>query len=492
MFRGADAVTVASRIAGERRAMVRHSAGAWVAAGAAVACLALAAGSVVLADARWLALPAALPFAAWALALAAVGAGGWWGRAAMRRDGEVARIAELVEREGLMREGAVRVALEVAHTNVLGARAAADVAATLDARGAHLAPAAQRMLARRFTAGAGALVAGGVVLLSAVRSGPDGWCALVHPVAAAAGTLLPPLRVELGGPRVVRGARARVRVHAAGRQSVTLRRRATGGAWYEAPLAVRNGEAEFVLDAVDADLALVATDGRASSDTVRLSVVDRPFIGDVALRAEYPAYLGRASEVLSASEGIKVPRGTVLRVSARSTAELVRAGLAAGNDSTALTVHGREVHGVITADHSGAWAWTAATVDGPIADLPPPLELDVVADSVPRVEILMPGRDTLVGAPDRIPVAVIALDDRALAEVSVVSQRISGGQAQPEVVQRLVVQPGSQWTGSMVLDLAARGMVAGDAMKVVAVATDASPWHQEGRSREILIRIPDG
>ena len=484
-------MSVASRIAGERRTIVRHAAGAWIAAGGAAACVALAAGSTLLADARWLSLPPVLPFAAWALALAAIGAGVWWGRDAMRRDGQLSRIAEIVERESMMREGAVRVALEVAHVNVLGARAAEDVATRLEGRGARLAPNEQRLLARRFVAGAAALVVGAAVLAVAVLTGGDGWRALAHPIAAATGALLPPLRLEMGGPRVVRGARARVRVHADGRRSVTLLRRETGGAWHASPVSVQNGEAEFVIDAVDADLALVATDGRATSDTARLTVVDRPFIGDVALRAEYPSYLGRASEVISAAEGLTLPRGTVLRIAARSTAALTRAGLTMGNDTIALTMNGREVRGAITADRSAAWSWTAATTDGPIADLPPPLELDVVADSAPRVVILVPARDTLIGAPDRIAVSLIAIDDRALADVSILTQRMSGGQAQPEVLLRLVVRPGQQWSGSVVLDLAARGMVAGDAMKVVAVATDASPWHQEGRSRELLIRIPD-
>ncbi|MBI2796911.1 MAG: hypothetical protein HYX65_09425 [Gemmatimonadetes bacterium] len=484
-------MTVAAKIAAEREAIVRRAAGAWLAAGVAVACAVLAVVAAALADARWLSLPAVLPFAGWGVALAAVSGAAWSARQAARRDGDLARVAECVEREGVMREGAVRVALEVAQANVLGARASADVARSLETRGDRLAPASRRQVARRLAAGAAALVVGAGALLAAAMASPDGWRALVHPVAAASGGLLPPLRVEMAGPRAVRGSSVRVRVNAAGRRTVTLLRRATGGSWHAAPLPVRRGMADFVLDAVDADLALVATDGRATSDTARLSVVDRPFIGDVALRAEYPAYLGRTSEALSASEALRVPRGTVLRVVARGTAALARAAVVLGADTIGFVVNGREVRGTIVAAQSGAWAWMAATADGPIADLPPPLELEVVADSAPRVEILVPGRDTLIGAADRIAVTLVALDDRALGEVSLLTQRISGGQGQVEVAQRLAVQPGPQWSGTVPLDLLARGLVPGDAMRVVAVAHDASPWKQEGRSRELLVRIPD-
>jgi hypothetical protein len=141
----------------------------------------------------------------------------------------------------------------------------------------------------------------------------DGLRALANPVAAASGTLLPAMRV-LGVPaRVARGRPLTATIAAPGRGRVLARWRAAGGGWTERALAVGpDGRALLAIGPVDADLALVVSDGRAQSDTVRVAVEDRAFVGDVTVRAEYPAYLGRAPEAL--------PAGDVVRRAARDGA----------------------------------------------------------------------------------------------------------------------------------------------------------------------------
>jgi hypothetical protein len=68
--------------------------------------------------------------------------------------------------------------------------------------------------------------------------------------------------------------------------------RQTGRAWKQDVVPVSAaGRAVVDVGSVDADLALAATDGRATSDTARVHVTDRAFVGDVSVRAEYPAYL---------------------------------------------------------------------------------------------------------------------------------------------------------------------------------------------------------
>ena len=484
-------MTVLARIVAERAALVRRLGVAGVSFGAAVALGALALGAATLGDARWLDLPAAVPFVIWVLAAGAVALGAAWAVRSARRDGTSASLATVVEREMVLREGAVRVALEVGDTGALGRLAARQMAASLDARGVVSAPAMRRRAARRAVMGAAFLAIGVAVLIGATRGSPDGWRALRRPIAARNGSLLPRLQIVTPGPRVLRGSPAVLRVRASGRRSVVVLRRATGGAWITSELPVKGGVAVLSLPQVDADLAVVATDGRASSDTARLTVTDRPFVGEVSLRAEYPAYLGRAADVLPAGEPVRVPRGTTLAVTARATAVLSRAALALGSDTAALTVNGRDVRGRIAPDKSGAWSWVAATNDGPIADLPTPIEIEVLADSAPIIEIVSPSRDTLVGAADRVTLTVAASDDRAIADITLLSTRVAAGQALPGVAQRLAASPGPQWNGTVMLDLAARGLLPGDELRVVAVATDASPWHQQSRSRELVIRLPD-
>ena len=293
-------MNIREQIARERAAVIRAATVTGTGAGLALASAVLALAAWALADARWLRAPALLPFVAWLGALALVLFGIRRGRRHAADVGATGPVARAMEAESGTREGAVRVALEVADIGALGRRAAEDTSRWLAAKGDVLAPGTrQRGLRRMLAAGAGVVVgATGLALVT----GLDGWRVLQHPVAAATGVLLPALRVETPGPRIVRGQPAHVTVHARGRRTVLVRRRATGGAWREEDLAVTDGRAEFTVSAIDADLALVATDGRATSDTAHIAVVDRPFVGDVLIRAEYPAYLRRSGEALPSGE----------------------------------------------------------------------------------------------------------------------------------------------------------------------------------------------
>ncbi len=479
---------IREQIARERAAVVRAATLTGTGTGLAGASVVLAVAAWAFADARWLRAPSMLPFAVWLGAVALVLYGVRLGRRHAADTGATGPVARAVEVESGTREGAVRVALEVADTGVLGRRAAEDTARLLAAKGDVLAPGTRQRGTRRLLAAGAGVVVGATGL--ALVTGLDGWRVLQHPVAAATGVLLPALRVETPGPRIVRGQPARVTVHARGRHTVLVRRRATGGAWREEDLPVTDGRAEFTVSSIDADLALVATDGRATSDTARIAVVDRPFVGDVVIRAEYPAYLRRSGEALPSSEPLRVPRGTTLVVRAMGTTELSRATLSLGPDSVPFTLRGKALETRLVAERSGAWSWSGSTADGPIADLPTPLELEVLPDSVPQVEILAPGRDTLVGAGDKVAVSAVAVDDRALAEVTLLVERRVRGQAAPAVATRLARAPGAQWSGSAVVDLASLGVQPGDIVRVVVTATDASPWKQEGRSRDLVLRIP--
>ena len=74
-------------------------------------------------------------------------------------------------------------------------------------------------------------------------------------------------------------------------------------------------------------------------------------------------------------------------------------------------------------------AWLATGATGPIADVPLPLELEVVPDSAPRVELVSPATDTIVAGDDRITLRATATDDHGIARVEIVSwRRATGGQ----------------------------------------------------------------
>ena len=140
---------------------------------------------------------------------------------------------------------------------------------------------------------------------------------------------------------------------------------------------------------------------------------------------------------------------------------------------------------------TGNYAWIATGTTGPIADVPLPLELEVVPDSAPHVELVSPATDTIVAGDDRITLRATATRrPRHRARRAREWKQGPTGGAQPPATQRLADASATVWDGSAVLDLAPRGLKPGDALHVKIVATDNSPWAQRGESRELLLKIP--
>ncbi|HSJ62352.1 MAG TPA: hypothetical protein VK922_00475 [Gemmatimonadaceae bacterium] len=483
-------MTVTTLVSRERARMTAALAAQGAGIALALAALVLAGGALVLGDARWIALPA-VPLLTWLMVLLLIGAASWWTGRRLRRRASREAVAAAIEGERDLRAGALRGALEVSESGALGRRAADALARSLGTTRGALAPRTQRSLWMRGAYAAAAALLGVLALGAARTASPDGWRAMRHPVGAYTGTLLEPITMVDAPPAVLRGERVRLTILAPHRRSITLTSRATGRPWHSDALPVTDGVATVQLGPVDADLMLVADDGRVRSDTVHIRVTDRPFVGDVAVRAQYPAYLGRAPDVLPVGEVARIPRGTVLSVRGRASVALTGVALVRGDDTVRLTPDEHAFSGRLASPASGRWSWIAEGVRGPIADVPAPLELEVVADSSPVAEILAPQRDTVVLAGDRVILRAAASDDHGVASVVVRTWRVpEGGRAQPSVTQA-IAEPGDvQWIGDLPIELAPRGLEPGDALHVVVEATDASPWRQTGTSRELVLRIP--
>ena len=289
----------------------------------------------------------------------------------------------------------------------------------------------------------------------------------------------------------MRGEKLRVRVTAPERRALEVHMRTTGTAWDTLNLPMSHGAGSTVLGPLDADLTIVATDGRVSSDTVAIRVTDRPFVGDVAIRATYPSYLGRPAETVPLGEPARVPRGTVLTISGRASTDLRSVGLQREKDSVRLEPDGHGFAGRLVALESGHFTWFANGAMGAIPDLPQPLDLEVVTDSAPQVEVLAPARDTIVLPDARLTLRVAASDDHGLSDVTLETRRKMGdGALMPALAQTLAAPHAPQWSGEQPLDLSARDLQPGDELQVSVTATDNSPWRQTARSRTVVLRVP--
>ncbi|MBV6521613.1 MAG: hypothetical protein MNPFHGCM_01756 [Gemmatimonadaceae bacterium] len=476
----------------ERRGLARLTSAAVLTVLVAVVTVAVAAAVYWLGGARWLELPRVLPFTLWAIVIGIVVVGLRRGRAMVRRGSELSQVALAVEQERALRTGSLRGTLEVANSGALGRLSAEKMAERLRSLDSPvLAPIARKRALTRALAGCVVALAGAFGMVSSATAAPDGWAALLHPLRAWTGTLLDGVTLGRVPAAVLRGERVTLTVRAPGRKSVEVSQRRTGGAWLRSNHVVKDGITTVRLDPIDATLLVFATDGRAISDTATISVVERPFIGGVTIRASFPAYLNRRDETISLGEPARIPRGTVLALDGQSSTELREVALSrdGSTERIAMAPNGRHFSGRVVASTSGRYVWSAVGAGGPIADVPSALDLDVQPDSEPRVEILSPGRDTTAGASDTLSLSILATDDHGVGSVLVRSWIVSArGETRAQATRAIAAPLDVQWSGETPLAIA--GLTPGEALHVVALAADRSPWKQVGASRELIIRLP--
>ncbi|MFL5609058.1 MAG: hypothetical protein ACJ8AD_21565, partial [Gemmatimonadaceae bacterium] len=398
------ASTIGGLVEHERRHVRRSELAAAVLFGAGATSLVLGLGAALLGSARWLILPRAIPFVVWLVVGAALLALAELTRRRLRGGGSAAQIALAIESEQGLRRGLLVGAIELEGSGALAARAASAARASLP-QGAPLAPALRRTSSRRAALGLGAAAAGVLVLSSATPLFGDGLRVVMRPLDAWRGALLDRPRIE-GAPReLLRGSPLRVVVRAPGRAKVVLAGRQTGEPWRFDTLAVDPGtdEARWTLPALRGDLRLVATDGRATSDSVVVRAADRPFLGAVTIHVTYPAYLARPAEALPIGEPLRLPRGTTLTIAGRASVPLDLVMLSGmGTESYSLTPSGHTFSGRFVVSRSMRLAWRASGPLGAVPDVPPPLEIELLGDAPPQVSIVAPTADTVLAIDDRV------------------------------------------------------------------------------------------
>jgi hypothetical protein len=456
--------------------------------------LVLGLGAWLLAGNRWMTLPRGTPFVVWAALVGANAAVVAWAVRRFRRDLGRPAVAAAIEREQTLRAGELRGVMEVGDQSAIARRADERLVRRLsEGRGRTLVPSLEKSRRSHAVQAIGVAVVTLAMLLVAAPSLNDGLLAIRRPVAAWKGTLLPSLAFRGLPTELLRGEPLNVTVDAPGRRSVELSVRSTGEGWRTIAVRVDSARGTGVVDigAVRGDLQLVASDGRSETDTTVIRVTDRPFVGGVVLRAVYPAYLGRAPEGLPVGEPARVPRGTVVMVSGRASTALRSVRVVGEKDSVAFMVDGHAFAGRFVPLASGRWEWSAQDARGPVADVPLPLEIEVVPDSVPRVDLVSPPTDTIIATGSRLPLAVTATDDYGFAGIELhTARQADGRRKEPFVAQRISGAQGAVWNGTPSVDLASRGLNAGDALTIVIVAVDNSPWAQRGTSRELVVRMP--
>lgn len=352
---------------------------------------------------------------------------------------------------------------------------------------------ARRLRTLTLAAGLCAVVA--LLAFAAPERSRASWSPLLRPVATIAATALPPLQVEPGDASVPRGGEVAVQVRAPQRSGVMLYWRAQGDVLHEEALAMVDATATARIPSIDAAVRywVRAPDG-ATSDTFLITPIDPLLISALSIDVIYPSYLERPPEHFDKDvPPLELPQGTQLRIRGRSTLPLNGVRLEREAESVTLAIEGSTFEGSFRPRESGIYVWRLAS-DSPadVAATPAPLEIRIVPDAPPLIEITYPGVDTLLPADMKQLLVADAQDDHALTSAVLVSWRtsVTGQRDAPREEQLSLEGEADRSLVRGVLDATSRGLLPGDTLHYFVRVTDNSPARQSAVSRTFTLRIP--
>ncbi|HEX6307892.1 MAG TPA: DUF4175 family protein [Longimicrobiales bacterium] len=416
-------------------------------------------------------------------------------------------VAADAERAAGVPEGTVRGALELARSvpdgtsAALARRAEAEVTRRISA----IAPTAVTPVLRgrarqRRRVATGAFFALSIMTVLLAFAAPDhsraAWSPMARPVRHLVPPPLPPLVVTPGDVEVQRGTDLAVRIEAPGREAVTLHWRKQGDVPRQEVGAVIADSAVITIPGIDAaaEYWVRAPDG-ATSARFRITPADPLLLADLAIDVIYPAHAGRASEHFQGEvPPLEIPEGTQLVIRGRATRALAQAALVPAQADVRIdfVIADDGFRGTLTPAASGVFAWHLRDVTGgDIAVQPAPLDITVVPDAAPQVEITFPATDTVLDASLRQAVVADARDDFGLVRADLVSWRVGrSGERAADVEQPISLTGDDRALIRTLLDASARDLVPGDTLKFYIRVSDSSPRRQTSVSRTVSLRLP--
>lgn len=473
--------------------------------------------------AAWVALPpgaasdrSAIPLVLDLALVTALAAAGWrWWTIRSRMLDEAAVAAQMEGASGVP-DGLVLGGLELGRSRPAGMsgalleRGRSHLAAKLDLSPDQLSGASGAALGQALRRGGGvlAILAPLAVLLAVLSPERAGfaWSELLSPVERLTGPALPPLSVSPGDVELVRGSELEIRVLAEGRDSVTLWWQSAGDVARTAMLPVEGGAAAHDFPSITAGMVyrVDAPDG-ASAGEYTVTPRDPLFVTDVAVRLTFPEHTGRLPEEYRGDvPPLRVPVGTHLAIEGQGSRPLADARLVpvvVDSLGEETPVAGTEVEIAVDGAHfqadwvprsGGSWGWRFEDTSGGEAELlPSSLELSLVADGPPVVDITSPAPDTVLPLDLRQPLVLQAADDYGVSWMELVAWRVTAlGEAREPVTQRLDMGDSRAVLARPVMDVSSWGLVPGDEVRYFARAIDNGPTGQEARTAEYVLRMP--
>lgn len=307
----------------------------------------------------------------------------------------------------------------------------------------------------------------------------------------------PPLIVQPGDIQVLRGSDVELDISAADRISIVIEWQTTGDISRSESVAVVEGLAQHTFRTVSASMDYRVVDAAGNASPMyRIVPVDPLFVSDMVLSVAYPPHTGLpVDEYRGDPPPLRLPAGSVVVFEGSVSRPLSSVQLvdSTGNEVLPFRVQETNFEARWSPSVSGSFEWVFRDRMGGAAEIQPEaLDITVVSDSAPSVEIPVPGRDTVMPLNLRQPLLVESEDDYGLRRIELVAYRVTSfGERMEPISQGFNVDGQRAIRARPLLDLRSWGLMPGDTVRYYARAVDNSPLSQVSISEEYVLRMPD-
>lgn len=239
------------------------------------------------------------------------------------------------------------------------------------------------------------------------------------------------------------------------------------------PAKNRNDFQYLIFNIQDSTEYFVESNG-VKSEVFKLDVVDLPYVKQINLTLDFPAYTGIATKTLEDSGDIAALRGTVAQITARLTGNVKTARVVLSNGKKIEMRREREndLIGRVTVTRDASYHIELVSVDGETYNGSNEYDITLLEDNPPVVTFEKPGRDTKATSVEEIFTQAKAEDDYGVASIEMFFS-VNGGAEQKVDLGSLKRGQAHSLSGAHTFFLEEYGLKPGDFVSYYAKARDA-------------------
>ena len=356
-----------------------------------------------------------------------------------------------------------------------------------DANGVAAGVNLDRVFSRRRLAAYGGVALACLLLFAGVlKWGPrgvsEGVSQLVTPSGLAASEGALSIKVKPGTARVPKGSDQEITATLGGFDSgaVTFFSRTAGAGgdagWQGQPMEPAKAPGDFQLSIFNIQEATeyFVESGGVRSEVFKLDVVDLPFVKQLDLVLNSPAYTRIAAKTIEDGGDIAALKGTVAIITARLSGKARAARLVLADGSKIeMRAAGTDFVGALTVSGDTSYYVELTSVDGEVYRGSNEYDVTVLEDRPPTIAFERPGRDTKATNLEEVFTQARAEDDYGVAGIEMFFS-VNGGPEQKVNLQDLSRDAARSLTGAHTFFLEEYKLKPGDFISYYAKARDAS------------------